>query len=406
MMPHRILSNRLKITWRRLDQSPRLVQSKNRQLVFAWLLRFIAAFWGLAGLVFLFLACQLSSVVITPAATAVSNSSPTAAESGTGIQAAPPQPTMSLPGSSRSNPTPAGQTAVAGQFAITILDSLRGDAAWQEIHLANANNQPAPDGWEYLLLNMRLVNQSDSPDEGYPGLHVTGNGRVVHFSFNSGVVPPAPVLDTDLPGGAESIGWAAYLIHQDEGNLMLVAEDYTNYDTPTTYLAVDEGASIAVDRETMLSYAPTTLGTDRASPVPFGQTATAEDWQIIVADVVSGAPAWEIVLDANQFNDPPAPGMMYVLVKVRARYIGLADGEHAISDSAFTLLTNSGEELPSPSVVEPEPELFFDLYAGGEVEGWIVLQAPEEAKNLTLYFNPAYDGSGVNGRYLSLGQGR
>jgi len=88
------------------------------------------------------------------------------------------------------------------------------------------------------------------------------------------------------------------------------------------------------------------------------------------------------------------------------RYIGLADGEHNVSDSAFTLLANSGAELDSPSVVSPEPELYFDLYAGGEAAGWIVLQAPEEAKNLVLYFNPAYDGSGANGRYLSLGQGR
>lgn len=352
----------------------------------------------LAGLAFFLLACQLSSVAITPAATAVPGPQPEAA-----TNVATPTP---LPGSSRANPISRGQTAVVGQFAITILETLRGDAAWQEIHLANRNNTPPPAGWEYLLVNLRAANTASSPEKGYLGLHVTGDGRVVHFSFNSGVVPPEPALDTELVGGAESSGWAAYLIREGEGNLMLVVEDYTNYDTPTTYLAIDESAAITVDRETMLGYTPTDLGLDRAQPVPFGQTATAEDWQIIVDDVITGPKAWEIVLDANQFNDPPPAGMMYVLVNVRARYIGLADGEHNISDSAFTLIANSGAELARPSIVSPEPELFFDLYPGGETSGWIVLQAPEEAKNLVLYFNPAYDQSGANGRYLSLGQGR
>jgi hypothetical protein len=367
--------------------------------------RRFAPLWSLLCLSCLSLACQLSSVVLTP--TAVPR-----AESGVAVGGSDSsllndtQEASLLPGYSRANPLPVGQTAVAGQYAVTILETMRGDDAWQEIHLVNANNPPAPEGQEYLLVKMRVVDNGSSEEADSIGLHVTGDGRVVHFSFDSGVVSPEPALETDLAGGETSEGWEAYLIRQDESNLMLIMEDYTHFDTPNTYLAVEEGASIAVDRETMLGITPTDLGTDAANPAPFGQTATAEDWQIIVTDVLWGEQAWEVVLDANQFNDPPPEGMMYVLVNVRVRYIGLADGEHNVSDSAFTLLTSTGEEMTSPSVVSPEPELFFDLYAGGEVTGWIVLQAPQEAKNLALYFNPAYDGSGVNGRYLSLGQGR
>lgn len=366
----------------------------------------LAALISLSGLL---LACQLSSVVLTPspteaAKTAVASEMPITSTNAGNLPSMPTMPAM--PGSSRAYPIPQSQTAVAGQWAVTVLDAVRGDDAWQEIHLANANNPPAPTGWEYLLVDMTLENRSDSEDNEYVGLHVTGDGRVVHFSFNSGVVPPDPALASDLPGGVASTGWAAYLIREGEGNLMLVVEDYAAFDTPTAYLAIDEDAAITIDRATMLSIAPTDLGLDRNNPVPFGQTATAEDWQIIVEDVISGPAAWEIILDANQFNDPPPEGMVYVLVKVRVRYIGLSEDEQNVGDRDFTLFAGSGEALERPSVVEPEPELFFDLYAGGEVEGWIVLQAPAEAQDWVLYFNPAYDGSGVNGRYLSLGQGR
>ena len=216
-----------------------------------------------AGLTFLSLACRLSDVAITPAGTAVS---PTSSNTGASSSSTPDPSQAALPGSSRANPIARGQTAVAGQFTLTVLDSLRGDAAWQEIHLANANNTPPPEGMEYLLVNLRVSNTSNSPDEGYLGLHVTGDGRVVHFSFDSGVVPPAPALDSELVGGTESSGWAAYLIREGEGNLMLVVEDYANYDTPATYLAIDEGAALTVDRQTMLNYTPTDLGVERAQP--------------------------------------------------------------------------------------------------------------------------------------------
>ncbi|MBK8987932.1 MAG: hypothetical protein IPM39_18000 [Chloroflexi bacterium] len=358
--------------------------------------------WGILCLSFLALACRLGDLAVMPPTTAV----PTPTETGQ-IEPDLDRPiAAALPGSSRENPIPVGKMAVTGRFEITLLQSLRGDAAWQEIHLANANNAPAPEGWEYLLVKVRVINTDSDPQKRYLGLHVTGDGRIVHFSFNSGVVSPKPPLATSLSGLEVSEGWEAYLIHLHEGNLMLVANDHTIYDPPSVYLAVNEGASITVDRETMLRINPTDLGVKRDDPTPFGQTATGEDWQVMVMDVVWGDAAWEMILDTNQFNNPPPEGMVYILAKVRVRYIGLAEDQQSITTQAITLLDGSGEEIKSPTVVSPEPKLFFHLYAGGEVEGWIVLQAPAEAKNLTLYFQPTYGAPTVNGRYLSLGQGR
>lgn len=307
-------------------------------------------------------------------------------------------------GSSRANPYPPGTSITLNDWEVEVLDILRGDPAWQEIHLANSNNKQAPPGWEYLLLKIRLKNNSASEENQYFSIHVTGNGRVLHYSFNHSVVPPAPELAYHLVGGEESSGWHSLLIKQGEGNLMLYLEDGENYETPPVYLALEEGAAITVDRETLLNIPPSELGLSPQQPVPFGQTATGEDWQVIVLDVVRGDAAYQTLLKVNQFNDPPAEGMEYILVKLRVRYIGLQETEQYINERAFSLYDAAGSEYKSPSVVDPDPNLMYQLYAGGEADGWIVLQAPVETKNITLLFSP--DNSGANERYLSLGQGR
>jgi hypothetical protein len=365
---------------------------------YAWLL----LLWALI----LSLACQASTVWTAPQTPSPLSTSTTDELTNENRVAMLAELGVTAPGSSPANPLPYGTTAVIGPIEITIREVLRGDSAWQQLHLANANNKSAPPGWEHLLLKIHFVSRDESDITQDYALHVTGDGRVVHFSFDSPVVPPEPWLETRFTGGGESEGWESYLIREGEGNLMLVIESFTNFSDSPVYLAIDEGASVTFDHQTMLNITPTDLGTDPAQPVPFGQTATGEDWQVIVLDVVSGEQAWQTILAANQFNDPPPDGLLYVLVHVRVRYIGLAEGQHNIGEDAFALLTDSGETFDSPSVVEPEPELYFDLYAGGQVDGWIVLQAPVEAKNLVLQFNPSYDNSGANLRYLSLGQGR
>ncbi len=357
----------------------------------------------LLGAAWLALACQAGGVwpLSTPAPAATPAPNQVDPDTHTTVSAEP------VPvGHSRANPIPFGETAVIGPIEITIREVLRGDPAWQELHLANANNKPAPPGWEHLLLKIHFVSRDESDATQEYALHVTGDGRVVHFSFDSSSVPPDPWLETRFTGGGESEGWESYLIREGEGNLMLVIESFTDFTAPTLYLAIDEGASVSHDAVTMLNITPTDLGIDPAQPVPFGQTATGEDWQVIVLDVLTGGPAWETILAANQFNDPPPDGLIYVLAHVRVRYIGLAEGKHNVSESDFALFTGAGEVFASPSVVEPEPELYFDLFAGGEADGWVVLQAPAEAKNMILQFNPYYDNSGANLRYLSLGQGR
>jgi len=307
-------------------------------------------------------------------------------------------------GRSRTSPLPPHTIIQEGQWTIEILETNRGESAWQAVHLVNSNNQLPPEGWEYLNVKLRIHNDESSDEVSTLTFAVTGDGRVKHYTFNSGTVPPEPQIPSLLPGKIESEGWETILIHENENNLMFVFEDLENYSDLPLYLALDEGASVTVDQAMLENITRTEFGVTQDQPVPFGQVATGEDWQIIVLDVLKGDAAWDKIVEENQFNDPPESGMEYIMVRLRARYIGFDEHGDYISDTPFTIRTNSGTEFEAPSLVDPKPTLADTVYPGGEVDGWIVLNAPEKTKNLMVFFSP--DASGANDRYLSLGQGR
>lgn len=307
-------------------------------------------------------------------------------------------------GESRANPLPPGTDIKKGNWSVEILETNRGETAWQAIHRVNSNNQLPPEGWEYFNVKMRIKNNELSTDKSSLYFYITGDNRIQYAFYQSGVVSPEPQLENYIPGRTESEGWESFLIQENEHNLMFVFEDIETYEDPPTYLAIEEGANIPIDDDMIQSITRTEFGTSQAQPVPYGQTATGEDWQIIVKDVLRGESAWNEIFEENQFNDPPESDMEYIMVKLHVRYIGFDEhGEH-ISDRPFTLHTNTGTEFDVPSLVDPEPTLNYTLYPGGEAEGWIVLTAPADTKDPTLFFSP--DASGANNRYLSLGQGR
>ncbi|MBE2221140.1 MAG: hypothetical protein IAF02_06345 [Anaerolineae bacterium] len=304
-------------------------------------------------------------------------------------------------GNTRTNPLPVGSVIEAHQWTIEVLEKERGDQAWQTLHAAHPYNQVPAAGKEYLNIKLRIQN-NDLTEEKFLSFGLTGDSRIKYYSHENNLISPEPLLERFVPGRTEYEGWETFVIQENEENLMLVF-DIGEYNDPPIYLALEENAAIPFNK-TMVNITRTDLGIDPNQPVPFGQTATGEDWQIIVLDVVKGEDAWARILETNQFNDPPEAGMEYIMIKLAARYIGLADEGENISYSPFTIRTISGNEFDPASVVEPEPALDYNLYPGGEAEGWIVLAVPEEMKDFMLFFSPDY--SGANDRYLSLGQGR
>lgn len=320
-----------------------------------------------------------------------------------------PEPTAtSTPapiGLSRNNPYPRSEVVSAPNWDVQVLEVKRGEEAWKDIQAANMFNEAAPKGMEYLLVKIHVKSTySDSDEHGISGcdFDVTGDRLIRYTCSMAMVVEPDPQLDARLFTGGESEGWSAYLVAQGEGNLILVANETFNFDDDAIrYVALDEGASISISPD-LASINPTDLGKERNNPAPLADKIITDDWEISVLDVIRGDEAWKMVQEANQFNDPPTEGMEYIAAKILAHNISTEDKAESIDGSFFNTTGSASVLYDLPSVVDPDPSLDISLYPGGEYEGWIVVQAAKDETGVILVFEPLFDFSGQNKRFISL----
>jgi hypothetical protein len=317
----------------------------------------------------------------------------------------PASPTPAPIGLSRNNPFPRTDLVSAPNWDVQIVEIKRGAEAWQDIQAANMFNEAAPEGMEYLLVKISAKSTyTDSDEHSISGcdFDVTGD-RLINYTCGMAiVVEPDPQLDARLYSGGETEGWAAYLVAQGEGNLMLVVDESFNFDSDARrYIALDDGASLGIPSD-LVSIKPTDAGKDRSAPAPRSEKIITDDWELSILDVIRGDEAWKMAQEANQFNDPPQEGFEYIAVKVHVRYIGTEDKPSSMDGSFFKSTGSAGILHDAPSVVDPSPQLDISLYPGGEFEGWIVVQASVGETNMMLVFEPLFDFSGKNKRFISL----
>lgn len=115
----------------------------------------------------------------------------------------------------------------------------------------------------------------------------------------------------------------------------------------------------------------------RENPAPLGSTVTGTEWEVTITSYEHDAT--QAVLDANQFNDPPAEGMVYALIGVSATYTG-ADSSSPLFVSV-DYVTATGEVLTDSGTwaVVPEPRFGqTELFAGGVDAGNVVIQVPAD----------------------------
>jgi hypothetical protein len=312
-------------------------------------------------------------------------------------------PTPPPIGLSRGNPFSRSQVISSANWDFQVLEVVRGDAAWQALQAANQFNDPPPAGMEYLTVKMRVKSKHTDSEEhpiGEGDFRVTGD-RLTEY-FTASAVSPEPPLDARLFAGGETEGWATYLIQQGESSLVLYIDELLSFDeSQCRYVALDEGASIGVSPD-LADIRPNDLGKDPASPVPLNQTAITEDWEVTLLEVVRGDPAWAMIQEANQFNEPPVEGMEYVVAKVRVRYINTEDKAEQIDDSCFRSTGSAKVLHDHPSIVAPNPSLDAILFPGGQYEGWAVMQAAKGETDLVAVFETLFDFTAGSRRFFSL----
>ncbi len=305
----------------------------------------------------------------------------------------------STAGLSRSDPVSYNEVMVLPDWEVQVLETLRGDMAWNRLYAANAFNDPAPEGMEYLLINMRVRATFPESDPRQLYFVVTGDGL---REYTRSGVPPDPGLETELTSGAESVGWIAFPIDTQEGSLLLKMKELQGADSnDARFLALEAGAAIDISPELEQIQAEP-LGTTAEEPAPYGEQVTTEDWQLTIAEVVRGDTAWQLVQAANMFNDPPAARMQYLAVQLHVRYIGTSDKARSVYSHSFAIQDNDGITYEAPSVVDPEPDIDVNLYPGGEHTGWVILQAPRRVQTLILRYQPTFGNKELNTRYMAL----
>lgn len=145
-------------------------------------------------------------------------------------------------------------------------------------------------------------------------------------------------------------------------------------------------------------------GLSISRPLPPSSVFVSAGWEVRVLEVVRGEAAAQAVKTANQFNDPVPPGREYLLVRVRVKSAHTDRASHDIRAGDFRLAGSARTEYSAPGLVAPEPRLGAEVFAGGEVEGWLVFSIVNDEDQLILIWDPLLD-SETKRIYVALTEG-
>lgn len=147
---------------------------------------------------------------------------------------------------------------------------------------------------------------------------------------------------------------------------------------PPTVASSVETEAPAVDTTAPAEETGGDVGT-RENPVPLGQSAdVGGGWTLTVNSVNLNAN--DEVAAANEFNEPPPDGDVYVVVNITATFNGEGSDTAGVDIAALGEGTNavSGAGTSEKYAVAPDPiyDGFVEVFSGGTTEGNVVLEVP------------------------------
>lgn len=306
-------------------------------------------------------------------------------------------------GASRANPVPLGETASAAQWDIQIMEVLRGDEAWDAALAASEWNDPPAEGFEYVLVRIAAerTGASEAKEIGVVDFDITGAEAAVYEI--PWLTNPEPELDAELLPGGTTEGWLSFTVREGETDLILIYDEAWEWDDRPIHFALEEGASVVVP-EDLSSDGDATAGTTRAEPAAFGTLMKEGSWEFQVQDILWGDDAYNTLMEADSYNDPPAEGNEYLLLQVYARNLSPAEEPQEIDGSLFHVTGDNNMLYRYPYVFEPPPTMDAYLYPGGEWTGWLAYEIGAGETNPLLVFGPVYDLDEMS-RFVALEEG-
>lgn len=310
-------------------------------------------------------------------------------------------------GLTRATPAPLGEEVQAGPVELQVQEVLIGPDAVAAVLAASPSNVEPRDGTTYVAVNLSARNAGSNPlwldnDD----FAMTGDSGLVRRFL--GVEPPAPALNLSLAPGEAATGWVAFGVSIEEGSLLLLFDSLAlGGSWADRVLAVQEGASIPdlAQRAAALNQS----GVDPAAALGFGAVAVTEQWSVELLEVVSGAPAFDIVdyrSGALGVGDAVGEdGSVWVALRFRVQNAQSGGTPAYFPANAFVLVDELGDPLLDiATLTPPRPDAAGEYYPGAMREGWVMFDVPVDYAAATVRFLPfAHTAPALDPRYFTYG---
>ena len=137
------------------------------------------------------------------------------------------------------------------------------------------------------------------------------------------------------------------------------------------------------------------------NPTPAGEVLQGTDGtEIVVTGILEDAT--NLVLETNQFNDPPKPGNRFYMVTVAVSYVSGSDSLN-VTEADYSLIGDKKvvyAPFEESCGVIPD-ELAAELFPGGQAEGNVCFQIEADDGNFVLIYEPFLSFEGER-RFLGL----
>ena len=322
----------------------------------------------------------------------------------------PSPASLALPaGMTLDNPVAAGEV-LQGSDGTEIVVTGIVENAWDLVRAENQFNDPPKEGNRFYMVSVAVnyVSGADSLNVAGSDYSLIGDNRVVYTPFEDscGVIPDE--LNGELFPGGQTEGNVCFQIETGDANFVLIHEPFYSFGGERRFVRSDPQSLTSVADITAAPL-PTPssanlalpLGTTLDNPVAAGEILQGSDGaEIVVTGILEDAT--DLVMETNQFNDPPEPGSRFYMVTVAVSYVSGADSLN-VADTDYSLI---GDKRVVYTTVEDScgvipDELNGELFPGGQTEGNVCFQIETGDANFVLIHEPFYSFEGER-RFLSL----
>jgi len=317
-------------------------------------------------------------------------------------------------GEARNSPLGIGRIGQVAYYDVSVI-SVNPNAT-AIIMGANQFNDLPTEGNQFFMARIAVTYTGKATGTPWIDLNfqTVGNKSTSYTTFNNscGSYPDQPFNIAELfEGGSVEFNVCWQIDSIDENSLVMYVEPLLGVNSNPVWFSL--GNPIEVTIETNASPIPTQAPTvahaetaapmnespvqdlssnSRTSPIEVRTTAPIEDYTVSVISVTPNAT--DIVLSANQFNDPPSIGNQFFMTRLSVTYKGTETGTpwldlnfQTVGDknTSYTTFNNSCGSYPD------DPYNIAELFEGGSVEFNVCWEIDSvDQDSLVMYVEPAF----------------